>query len=188
MKTSVTLYSFSQYVNAGKLTQLDCIAKAKELGFDGIEFTEIAGANLEEQKENARKLRAEAERVGIDVVSYTITADLYKETEEARAAEVERLKGELDIAAILGAKLMRHDVCHRLGKKWPARSFGRHAAVHCGQRQKGNGIRRNARHSHLLGKSWLHRPGQRPCRTVIQCDPSRQLWVALRYRQLYLCR
>lgn len=123
MKTSVTLYSFSQYVNAGKLTQLDCIAKAKELGFDGIEFTEIAGANLEEQKENARKLRAEAERVGIDVVSYTITADLYKETEEARAAEVERLKGELDIAAILGAKLMRHDVCHRLGKKWPARSF-----------------------------------------------------------------
>ena len=123
MKTSVTLYSFSQYVNAGKLTQLDCVSKAKEIGFDGIEFTEIAGANLEEQKENARKLRAEAERVGIDVVSYTIGASLYKDTEQERAAEVERLKGELDIAAILGAKLMRHDVCYKLGEKWPARSF-----------------------------------------------------------------
>ena len=123
MKTSVTTYSFHRYVNAGKMTQFDCIAKAKELGFDGIEFTEIVGANLEEQKENARKYRAEAERVGIDVVSYTISADLYKDTKEAREAEVERLKGELDIAALLGAKLMRHDVCHKLGSKWPARSF-----------------------------------------------------------------
>ena len=46
MKTSVTLYSFSQYVNAGKLTQLDCIAKAKELGFDGNAKEALAFAIL----------------------------------------------------------------------------------------------------------------------------------------------
>ena len=48
MKTSVSSYSFSQYIREGKLTQLDCVAKAKEMGFDGIEFTDLNGANLEE--------------------------------------------------------------------------------------------------------------------------------------------
>ena len=36
---------------------------------------------------------------------------------------MERLKSELDIAKILGVKLMRHDVCYKLGKKGNARSF-----------------------------------------------------------------
>ena len=31
MKISVSSYSFSQYLNDGRLTQLTCIAKAKEL-------------------------------------------------------------------------------------------------------------------------------------------------------------
>ena len=90
MKTSVTTYSFQQYINAGKMTQFDTIAKAKEIGFDGIEFTDLPGATLEERKANAEKYRAEIERVGIDAVSYTIGASLYKDTEEERAAEVER--------------------------------------------------------------------------------------------------
>ncbi len=123
MKTSVTTYSFQQYINAGKMTQFDTIAKAKEIGFDGIEFTDLPGATLEERKANAEKYRAEIERVGIDAVSYTIGASLYKDTEEERAAEVERLKGQVEVASILGVKLMRHDVCYALGKKWPARSF-----------------------------------------------------------------
>ena len=33
MKVSVSSYSFMQYVWAGKMTQFDCVAKAKELGF-----------------------------------------------------------------------------------------------------------------------------------------------------------
>ena len=50
MKTSVTTYSFHQYINAGKMTQFDTIAKAKEIGFDGIEFTDLPGETLEERK------------------------------------------------------------------------------------------------------------------------------------------
>ena len=34
MKLSVSSYSFNQYIKAGKLTQLECVAKAKELGFE----------------------------------------------------------------------------------------------------------------------------------------------------------
>ena len=50
MKTSVSSYSFHQYIKAGKLTQLECVARAKEMGFDAIEFTDITGDSLDEQK------------------------------------------------------------------------------------------------------------------------------------------
>ena len=126
MKISVSSYSFSQYIRAGKMTQFDTVAKAKELGFDAIEFTDIDGkGDLELQKENARKLRAEADRVGIEINAYTIGACLYKDSQEEMDAEVERLKGQVDVAKILGAKVMRHDVCYALTKTGNGRSFDR---------------------------------------------------------------
>lgn len=124
MKISVSSYSFSQYIRAGKLTQLTAIDKAKEMGFDAIEFIDIDGAgNLDLQKENAAKLKARADELGMIINAYTIGANLAGATEEARAAEVERLKGQLDVAKILGAGVMRHDVCYTLGKTGFTRSF-----------------------------------------------------------------
>ena len=124
MKISVSSYSFSQYIRQSKMTQLDCVAKAKEMGFDAIEFIDLDGApDLELQKENARKIRAEADRVGIEINAYTIGASLYRDTQEEMDAEVERLKGQVEVTAILGAKVMRHDVCYQLGKTGKARSF-----------------------------------------------------------------
>lgn len=124
MKISVSSYSFHQYIRKGLMTQLDCVAKAKEMGFDAIEFIDIDGkGDLELQKENARKIRAEADRVGIEINAYTIGACLYQDTREAMDAEVERLKGQLEVARILGAKVMRHDVCYTLGKTGASRSF-----------------------------------------------------------------
>jgi len=66
MKISVSSYSFSQYIKAGKMTQFDCVKKAKEMGFDAIEFINIVGDTLAEQKENAAKIREEAKKVGIE--------------------------------------------------------------------------------------------------------------------------
>lgn len=124
MKLSVSSYSFSQYIQQGKMTQLDCVAKAKELGFDAIEFIDLDGApDLELQKENARKIRAEADRLGMEINAYTIGACLYQESAETMEAEVQHLKGQLEVAQILGAKLMRHDVCYQLGKAGNSRSF-----------------------------------------------------------------
>ena len=123
MKISVSSYSFHQYIKAGKLTQLECVAKAKEMGFDAIEFTDITGDSLDEQKAMAKKIKDEADKVGIDINAYTIGANLYHESDEDSEKEVERLKGQLDVAKILGAKVMRHDVCYALGKSGNARSF-----------------------------------------------------------------
>ena len=123
MKIGVSSYSFSQYIKAGKMTQLDCVARAHEMGFSGIEFTVLAGSCPEEQIELAKKIAAEAERVGIEIIAYTIGAELYKETDEESQAELERLYGQLEVARALGAPLMRHDVCYKLGKSGNARSF-----------------------------------------------------------------
>ena len=114
MKFSVTSYSYSQYIRDGRMTQLDAVRVASEMGFDGIEFTDLRpndNPTWEEQIAYAKEIRAEAEKYGIEVVSYAIGAKLYHPDPAVCAAEVERLKGQVDVAAALGVKVMRHDVC-----------------------------------------------------------------------------
>ena len=108
------------------MTQLDTVAKAHELGFEAIEFTDLEPCEkptLEQQLDCAKKLRAEADKYGMEINAYTIAATMYHEDPEDSAKEIERLKGQLLVAKELGAKVMRHDVCYKLGKKGNARSF-----------------------------------------------------------------
>lgn len=124
MNISVSSYSFNQYLKDGRLTQLSCIEKAAEMGFDGIEFTEILPskeASYEERLEYAKEIRAEADRVGIPIVAYTLGAKLFWTSEAENNAEVERLCREIDIAKLLGAPVFRHDICWSLdygGKRY----------------------------------------------------------------------
>ncbi len=106
MKIAVSSYSFSQYIGKGMLTQLSCIAKAKEMGFDAIEFTDLQPPEGMSEEEYARQIKAECDRVGLPVSNYTISADFFKTTPAEEAA---RLKKKVDIAAILGSSSMRHD-------------------------------------------------------------------------------
>lgn len=124
MKLSVSSYSFIQYIKAGKLSYIDCVDKAAELGFNAIEFIDLDGlADIAAEKELAGKIKERAEVCGLDINAYTIRATLYKDTESERLAEVERVKAKLDVAAALGAKVLRHDVCYTLGKTGASRSF-----------------------------------------------------------------
>lgn len=104
MKYSVSSYSYSQLRHSGTYTEPELIALAKEMGFDGIEFAEINTPEGKDKAEYAAELKAEADRVGIEIVCYSIGADFLKNEDQ-----VEKLKKEVDIAAILGVKLMRHD-------------------------------------------------------------------------------
>ena len=123
MKLSVSSYSFSQYLRAGKLTLEQLPAIAHEIGFDAIEYVDIPGDTQQAKLELAAKIKAEADAVGIDINAYTIGACLYQETDEASDKEVARLVDQLDVAVALGAKVMRHDVVYALGKTGAARSF-----------------------------------------------------------------
>lgn len=114
MKFSVSSYSYQQYINQGKMTQLDVVQKAAEMGFSGIDFTDltpVANATLEEQLAYAKEIRNAAEQVGARVVAYTIGANLYRGSREEDDREVERLCRQLDVAAEMGATILRHDVC-----------------------------------------------------------------------------
>lgn len=104
MKYSVSSYSYSQLRANGAYTEIELIALAKEMGFDGIEFAEIHTPEGKDKLAYAAELKAEAERVGIEIACYCIGADFLKNKNQ-----VEDLKKEIDVAAALGVKIMRHD-------------------------------------------------------------------------------
>lgn len=114
MKIGVSSYSYSRYVNSGKMKQIEVIEAAKKAGFDVIEFSTIAVPEGKTLPEFAKELRAEADRVGIEIANYTIGADFIGGSGGDLDAEIERLKGEVDIAEILGAPGMRHDITYSL--------------------------------------------------------------------------
>ncbi len=108
MKTCVSSYSFSAYMNNTGATQLDLIKKAKEMGFDAIEFTDLNPHNGMSELEYAALLKEESEKVGLAIANYTIGADFLNC--ENLDDEIERVKRKVDVAKALGAKGMRHDI------------------------------------------------------------------------------
>ena len=110
MKTSVSSYSYHKLLNKGEMDLFQVMDKTKEFGFDAIEFVEFTAPEGKTQLEFAAELRAYAEKIGLGIASYTIGANFLQDDV---AAEVARLKGEVDIAAVLGVPVMRHDIFSR---------------------------------------------------------------------------
>ena len=110
MKTSVSSYSYHRLLNKGEMDLFQVMDKTKEFGFDAIEFVEFTAPEGQTQLEFAAQLRAYAEKIGLGIASYTIGANFLQDDV---AAEVARLKGEVDIAAVLGVPVMRHDIFSR---------------------------------------------------------------------------
>ena len=108
MKIGVSSYSFRKYQKATSASYIDLCDRAKELGFEGIEFIDL---KTEDDLSEAAAIRAHCESIGLPIVAYTIGANLQCED---LAAEVARLKGCVDVAAALGAPVMRHDVASAL--------------------------------------------------------------------------
>jgi sugar phosphate isomerase/epimerase len=115
MRIGVSSYSYSRLVRSGEMSQLAIIEKTKEIGFDVIEFSAISVPDGKKLPDYAKELRDEADRVGIDIVNYTIGADFLKGSNGDLKAEIERVKTEVDVAEILGVPGMRHDA----SSGWP---------------------------------------------------------------------
>lgn len=119
MKVGVSSYSFTQAYNDGRITLKQAIGKAKEMGFDAFEIVDFnmfscrpEGMSIEEYFEgpildHARELREEIDRVGIHITNFTCGADFQNRDIEK---EVARLCRCVDVAEILGATGLRHDV------------------------------------------------------------------------------
>lgn len=107
MKIGVSSYSFQQLISSGEETQLSVMKKAKDMGFDGIEFIDLDPPDGVSEKEYAEMIKEESERLSLPVIAYTISANMLKDT--GLDAEVERICRKVDIAEILGANFLRHD-------------------------------------------------------------------------------
>ena len=115
MKIGVSSYSFSKYLRDTGANYFQICDIAREMGFEGIEFidlsTEVQPAESVEAL--ARAIRAHCDEIGLPIAAYTVGADFL-----AHENEVARLKGQVDVAAILGVKVMRHDVTWRRDVPW----------------------------------------------------------------------
>lgn len=120
MKIGVSSYSFAQYLKDGRLDRISILQKAADLGFEAIEYTDLPEDTTENRHALARQIREEAARIGLELSAYVCGGSLLCDTPEAAQTEIDRLKGELDIAAILGVRLFRYDVIRKLP---PHRSF-----------------------------------------------------------------
>ncbi len=109
MKIGVSTYSFFNAIKSGELTEFDIISKAKVMGFEVIEFAGLSVPQGETAKSYATRIKEECARIGIEMGNYTIGADMINGSGGDFAAEINRLKGEVETAAILGAPGMRHD-------------------------------------------------------------------------------
>ena len=112
MEYSVSLYSFYSAIQKGELTPLGCVEKAAELGFDAVEavdFVNFSGTQ-EEKKAQALELKQAAEKCGLKFSSLAIGADFLNGSDGDQEKEIQRVKDYVDIAALLGAPRMRHDI------------------------------------------------------------------------------
>ncbi|MCK9478846.1 MAG: sugar phosphate isomerase/epimerase [Firmicutes bacterium] len=109
MKISISSYSFKQYLDDGSMTQLDCIAKAKEMGFDAIEFVDILPPADVTKAEYAKKLKSECDKLSLPISCLTFGADFLNGSNRNIEEEKSKIKAMIDYAEILGANLIRHD-------------------------------------------------------------------------------
>ncbi len=107
MKTCVSSYSFNQLLKNGEHTQLTLIKEVKNMGFDAIEFTNLEPTDGLSTTDFAQLLREESDKQKLPIANYTIGAELLNCP--SLDDEVARLFEQVDIAAILGVKGVRHD-------------------------------------------------------------------------------
>ena len=107
MKTCVSSYSFSSFMSKNQKTQAQLIPIAKEMGFDAIEFTDLAVPDGMSEKEYGSFIRSECEKYSIAVAAYTVGADFLKCRDFDE--EIERICSKIDTAKAMGVSLLRHD-------------------------------------------------------------------------------
>ena len=111
MKIGVSSYSFAKWQAQTGADLFALCDQAKELAFDGIEFTALKS---EDPVSEAKKLREKCENIGLPIIAYTVGANLLCDDPDG---EAERLMRCVDVAEALGVSLMRHDVATKLRER-----------------------------------------------------------------------
>lgn len=114
LKIGISSYSMSQAIHAKEMTIVNVVEWAAEQGCEHIEIVPI-GFTLDDNPSLVEQIKHTATECGIGLSNYLVKADFIQTSERERKAEITRVKDQVDIAAALGVKLMRHDVSYRSG-------------------------------------------------------------------------
>jgi sugar phosphate isomerase/epimerase len=121
MKIGVSAYSYSKLIKRGAFTLFDAISHAKETGYDAIEFTTLTPPEGKSARDLAGELGDACGKAGLGVSCYAVSADFLNGLNGGDpGAEAERIKGEVDIARVLGAPMLRHDASWGIKETAPA--------------------------------------------------------------------
>lgn len=112
MKIGVSSYSLNGAMQTGEMTILDVVDWAAENGADHLELVPI-GFSFENDDALIDRVRDRAKKAGLELSNYAIGADFVNKEQDAIEAEIDRVKKQVEIAARLGIRLMRHDVAWR---------------------------------------------------------------------------
>lgn len=116
MKFGVSAYSFNRLLKAGK-NYFEVCDLAKKMGYEGIEFIDLNleyGCDEASVKELAQAIFAHCQKIDLPVIAYTVGADFLNGRGCSAEEEVQRIKDCVDVAKILGAKILRHDVVWKM--------------------------------------------------------------------------
>ncbi|MBQ8088657.1 MAG: sugar phosphate isomerase/epimerase [Clostridia bacterium] len=115
MRLGLSSYSIDPLIESGELNLGSAIDWIAAQGAECVELVPFAFHFMDDDgKIDSDLIRSTVRRAkdaGIEIVNYSILADLCKEEPEAYRAEVKRIQRHVDVAAELGISMMRHDVC-----------------------------------------------------------------------------
>ena len=102
----VSTYSFWQFNGPKENAPIeDCIEKAAEMRFDGIEFLLVQMQS--EENDYLQKLKRQAFHAGLDLMGFSTHQGFVYPEKEKRQAEVEKTIHQIELAYMLGIPTMR---------------------------------------------------------------------------------
>ena len=114
MKLGISSYSLDREIGKGNLTLFEAMDWAAQQGAECMELVPFSFRFDDKDtgkidQDLISRTKKHAKDAGIELVNYSVLADLLKEG-EAQEKEIARVCHEVDIAAELGLSRMRHDI------------------------------------------------------------------------------
>lgn len=105
-RIGVSTYSFWQFNGPKENSPIeDCIEKAAEMGFDGIEFLLVQMQS--EENSYLQKLKRQAFHAGLDIMGFSTHQGFVFPDKEKRQSEIDKTINQIEVAYKLGIPTMR---------------------------------------------------------------------------------
>lgn len=112
VKFGVSSYSLHRAIVSGQLTPIDAVQWVADRGGEHMEVVP-SGFRLENNPDLLEAIVEKAAKVDIEFSGYSIGANFVASSREEADREIEAVMRQVDTAARLGVKRMRHDVASR---------------------------------------------------------------------------